>query len=508
MAKVGIAPSRTISGARKEELKGYIPGADVLQTLTPVSSGATSLQSGSGQLPCRPFFARDFILDMKRRTFMAAPSALALGAAAGLPLSAVAAPSIINAETRLLPRHGGGPRIVICGGGWGGLTAARYLRQWIPKADVVVLERNPTFWSGPMSNKWLVDIVNTDFVHHDMTHPANKYGYRLIQTEVNGFDRQKREVRTAHGVVDYDYLILSGGIRDNFEAWFGDDREAASYTSNHFNSAYIPNAKMHAVKAKLKNFKGGTMVMTLPPPPHRCPPSPYERACLMAWHIKKNKIPGKILILDPKPKIGPIGEGYRQAFEELYPEIITHVPNAGVKSLDPYKKRISTAAGDYDFDDAILMPPHQAADMVWQAGLIGKGEDGKPTGWADMDPRYYTARSDDRVYFVGDLMGAISPQFGYYPKSGHVANAIGKIVARNISERVAGKEVVAVLPDNLCFMMVNGEPQEEIAVKFEYEVDKASGHVHQTQIDIDVRTTEMVKEDFAWIKGRFDDFLF
>ena len=135
MAKVGIAPSRTISGARKEELKGYIPGADVLQTLTPVSSGATSLQSGSGQLPCRPFFALDFILDMKRRTFMAAPSALALGAAAGLPLSAVAAPSIINAETRLLPRHGGGPRIVICGGGWGGLTAARYLRQWIPKAE-------------------------------------------------------------------------------------------------------------------------------------------------------------------------------------------------------------------------------------------------------------------------------------------------------------------------------------------------------------------------------------
>ena len=140
--------------------------------------------------------------------------------------------------------------------------------------------------------------------------------------------------------------------------------------------------------------------------------------------------------------------------------------------------------------------------------VIGKTEEGKPTGWADMDPRFYTARSDDRVYFVGDLMGAISPQFGYYPKSGHVANAIGKIVARNISERVAGKEVVARLPDNLCYMMVNGDPQEEIAVKFEYEVDKASGHVHQTQIDIDVRTTEMVKEDFAWIKGRFDDFLF
>ena len=104
-------------------------------------------------------------------------------------------------------------------------------------------------------------------------------------------------------------------------------------------------------------------------------------------------------------------------------------------------------------------------------------------------------------------MGAISPQFGHYPKSGHVANAIGKIVARNIAERVAGKEVSLLLPDNLCYMMVNGDPQEEISVKFEYEVDKASGHVHQTQIDMDVRNTDMVKEDFDWIHSKFRDFL-
>ena len=73
-----------------------------------------------------------------------------------------------------------------------------------------------------------------------------------------------------------------------------------------------------ALKQRVKDFKGGTLVMTLPPPPHRCPPSPYERACLIASHIKKNKIPGKIVILDPKPKIAPIGVGYKQAFDELY----------------------------------------------------------------------------------------------------------------------------------------------------------------------------------------------
>lgn len=443
---------------------------------------------------------------MKRRNFLITPPAVALAGTAALPGLAQAAPSIITPPARILPREGSKPRIVICGGGWGGLTAARYLRELIPNSDVVLLERNASFWSGPMSNKWLIDVVNTDFVNHDMLRPANTYGYKLLQTEVTGFERDRKLVRTAHGLVEYDYLILSGGIRNDYEAWFGNDQRAIDHTRMHFPSAYIPNAEMFALKRKVKDFKGGTLVMTLPPPPHRCPPSPYERACLIAWHIKKNKIPGKILILDPKPRVAPISMGYQLAFQELYPDIITHVPNARVQEVDPFNKRIKTAAGEFKFDDAILMPPHQAADMVWHAGLIGKDASGKPTGWADMHPRLFQAHGDDSVYFVGDLMGPISDQFGHYPKSGHVANYVGRIVAQNIAERVAGKPVIARLPDNLCYMMVNAEPQEEISVKFEYEVDP-TGKVIQTQIDMDVRNEDMVKEDFAWARQKFQDFL-
>src|SRR5690606_34043492 len=187
-------------------------------------------------------------------------------------------------------------------------------------------------------------------------------------------------------------------------------------------------------------------------------------------------------------------------------DIIVHVPNARVQEVDPYKKNIKTSAGEFKFDEAILMPPHQAADMVWHADLIAKDGGGKPTGWADMQPRLPHADKDDRVYFVGDLMGPISAQFGHYPKSGHVANYIGRIVAENIAQRVAGKEVTPLLPDNLCYMMVNGDPQEEISVKFEYEVD-ASGQVVQTQIDMDVRSADLVAEDFAWARSMFSDFL-
>ena len=442
---------------------------------------------------------------MKRRSFLLTPPALALGSIA-LPSKAIAAPLAIHSDTTLLPRRGKGPRVVICGGGWAGMTAARHLKEKLPESDIILLEKNPTFWSGPMSNKWLIDVVDTQFVNRDMMGPANKYGYTLINVEVTGFERDKKIVRTARGSIDYDYLILSGGIRDNYQAWFGDDREAAEYTRKHFPNAYIPNQEMLSLKNMVHNFKGGTIVMTLPPPPHRCPPSPYERACLMAWYFKKNNIPAKILILDPKPMIAPITEGYKMAFNELYPDIIQHIPNATVQEVDPYNKKIKTAAGEFDFDEAVLMPPHQASDMVWHADLIVKDENGKLGNWADTDERFFTARDDDDVYIIGDSVGFISDQFGYYPKSAHVANALAKIVAQNIYERVKEKEVIRVLPDNLCYMLVNAEPREAIAVFFEYELD-ATGKVIQTQIDMDVRNADFVEDDFKWIKSKFDDFL-
>ena len=444
-------------------------------------------------------------MKIHRRNLIFGAPALALGGALGAG-RALAAPNLATPQTDLAPRKGSGPRVVICGGGWGGLSAARHLREEIPDADVIVLERNPFFWSCPMSNKWLIDVVDASFLTHDLFAPALAHGYRLIQCEITAIDRDQRQVRTSQGVVDYDYLILAGGIRNDYEAWYGNDQAAIDQTRMAFPSAYIPSSEHLALKNKLKNFKGGTIVMTLPPPPHRCPPSPYERACVMAWHIKVNKIPGKILILDPKPRIAPIGAGYKAAFDELYPDIITHVPNAKIKEVDPFNKRIMTEAGDFDFDDAVLMPPHQASDMVWMADLIGKGPDGKLTGWADMDPRYFHANSDDRVYIVGDSMGAISPHFGHYPKSGHVANYIAKIVSRNIAQRVRGEEVVAELPDNLCYMLVNGDPREAISVEFTYEVG-SDGLVHQTQIDVDVRTPDLLDEDFVWVEGMFNDFL-
>ena len=454
-------------------------------------------------------------MTLDRRHFLAGAagaSSLLLGACAGTPAvpmtpstaATPALPAFIHRPGEALVARGAGPRVVVAGGGWGGLMAAKTVRQLAPQAEVVLLEKNPVFFSCPLSNKWLIDVVDDSYLTHGYLGVAQRHGYRFVQCEVQQIDRSARRVHTSAGWLDYDFLVMAPGIRYNYEAWFGNDRRAAETTRARFPAAYVPNAEHHALKRALRAFKGGDWVMTLPAPPQRCPPSPYERACMVAWYFKTNNIKGRVTILDHKPRIAPIGPGFQAAFTELYKDYITYVPNAQVLEVDPFNQRIKTKAGDMKFDHAVLMSPHQAGDMAWRADAIGRTPEGQPTGWADVDPLMLHLKNDDRVYVIGDAVGQVAPSFRFYPKSAHVAHAHGQIVAGYIADRLAGKAPATRLPDNLCYMMVNGSPREAISVQFDYTVN-AQGVIEQTQIDDNDRRADLVSENFKWAGLKFGD---
>ena len=454
-------------------------------------------------------------MTLDRRHFLAGAagaSSLLLGACAGTPAvpmtpstaATPALPAFIHRPGEALVARGAGPRVVVAGGGWGGLMAAKTVRQLAPQAEVVLLEKNPVFFSCPLSNKWLIDVVDDSYLTHGYLGVAQRHGYRFVQCEVQQIDRSARRVHTSAGWLDYDFLVMAPGIRYNYEAWFGNDRRAAETTRARFPAAYVPNAEHHALKRALRAFKGGDWVMTLPAPPQRCPPSPYERACMVAWYFKTNNIKGRVTILDHKPRIAPIGPGFQAAFTELYKDYITYVPNAQVLEVDPFNQRIKTKAGDMKFDHAVLMSPHQAGDMAWRADAIGRTPEGQPTGWADVDPLMLHLKNDDRVYVIGDAVGQVAPSFRFYPKSAHVAHAHGQIVAGYIADRLAGKAPATRLPDNLCYMMVNGSPREAISVQFDYTLN-AQGVIEQTQIDDNDRRADLVSENFKWAGLKFGD---
>ncbi|SHK29128.1 FAD-dependent oxidoreductase [Thermocrinis minervae] len=436
-------------------------------------------------------------MNTSRRSFL---KGLGLGGVAlSTPKLVFAAAETIVKKEAMLPEPKGN-RVVIVGGGWAGLTVAKYLKKEAPNAEVILIEKRPNFFSCPISNEWLADLVSLDFLSHDYNQPAAKYGYKFINTTVLAIERDKRRVYTPHGYIQYDYLVLAPGIKYNYSAWFKDNKDLIKYTMLHYPSAFIPGSEHLALKRKIWNFEEGEFVITVPPGAYRCPPAPYERAAMIAYVFKKNKVKGRVVILDPKPEIVPKGPGFMAAYNELYAGIVEYVPNAHIKEVDPIKKVIKTSQGDFNFTDANLNPPHQAGELVWMADLIAKDKDGKPTGWADQDHLTFQAKSDPRVFLVGDVIGGVP-----YPKSGHMANSQGKIVAKIIAARMMGKDITPALPDNTCYSMVNGDPQEAIVISVEYSFNEKEKKIVPKPKVINQRSQQLAKATYEWAKGLYRD---
>jgi NADPH-dependent 2,4-dienoyl-CoA reductase/sulfur reductase-like enzyme len=422
---------------------------------------------------------------LKRRHFLA--TATALGAAALLPRSA--------RSNTLRPR-----RVVIVGGGWGGLAAARYLREFAPDIDVTLLEKNAFFWSCPLSNKWLVGLIDDTLLSHDYHAAARTWNYRFVQTEVSIIERDARRVITRAGPFDYDWLVMAVGIRHDYTAWFGDDLETANYTSRHYPSAYTPGTEFQILRDKLAHFKGGDLLMTVPPQPFRCPPAPYERAALIAGWLEARKIPARLIIIDPNP---PFQE-FQRIFHERFPQRIDYRAQTAVLTVDPHQRTVKTEFETFSFDDAILMPPQQAGTLAWQADLIGQQANKQPSGWAAVDPLSFAAVADPRIFMIGDMIDRVSPLFGHYPKSGQMASRQGRIVAQQIAAQAHGTTAPRALPDSLCHIATQYDPPEAIRIASNYRIRGDGEIMPQTKVE---RDPQPRGEDIAWAQGMFGEFL-
>ncbi len=404
----------------------------------------------------------------------------------------------VKSPLRILPSPKG-KRIVIVGGGWAGVTAAKYLKKEEPSLEVILIEKRSIFMSCPISNLWLADLVQMDFLMHDFHTPAAKYGYTFLNATVTDIDRDRRRVYTDKGYIEYDYLILAPGIDYNYEAWFGNDEKMKNLCSVKFPSAFIPGAEHVALKRKIENFEEGTFVLIVPPPPHRCPPAPYERAAMIAHVFKRNEVEGKLIILDPKDGISPKGPGFMSAYEELYSGIVEYIPKAKIKEVDPVNRVIKTTAGDFKFDDANLNPPHRAGDIAKKAGLVNP-----KTGWCDVDPLTLQSKEDPRVFIAGDASSVKG-----FPKSGDMAhNHTQNMVVKAIVALIRGKDPREAVkaPTNTCYSMVNGSPKEAIVINVLYALDKKKGLPTKRKVNVENdRSPNLARATLEWARALYRD---
>jgi NADPH-dependent 2,4-dienoyl-CoA reductase/sulfur reductase-like enzyme len=393
-----------------------------------------------------------------------------------------------------------GQRVVIVGGGWGGLSAARALRQSAPELDIVLIDRDPQLRALPLSSPWLVDRTPERLARIDLTTLARHLGYRFVATEVQSIDRAQRQVHTTQGRFDYDWLVMAAGIDYDYAAWFGDDARASAQARTQFPAGFMAS-ELDLIKRKLEEFRGGDLVMTIPPPPYRCPPAPYERAMLIGWWLKTRRIPGKLTVVDA-------GGGlprFTRLFAEHYPDQIVYRAHSQRLVVDPFARKLSTQDGVMGFDHAILLPPMQANKLVAQTGLLGANAQGQTSRWAGVDPLHLRSLVDDRIYLVGDLLDTVSPLFGHYPKTAHIATRLGESAAQQIAQRSRGIAPAAVaLPQSICHVWLSAEPAEHLIMDAQYR-QRGDGLIVQTVRQQD--NPQPRDEDLQWAKMLYADSL-
>jgi NADH dehydrogenase FAD-containing subunit len=333
------------------------------------------------------------------------------------------------------------PRVVVVGGGWGGLGAVRGLLA-AGGADVTLVEPNEGFMSCPLSAHFIAGFQPASDFQRSYAR-IDQLGARRVRERVTGIDRAKREVVTTTQRLGYDFLVLSPGV-EYMEDGIQGYAEARAQLPVGFRAF-----EQMAVRQQVDQFlaQGGNFVISAPKPPYRCPPAPYERAFLIAEQMKQRGTKGKIILIDanPNPMPLPIAKPILNSMKSLYAAQIEYMPEVDIRAVDMGRRQLATSAGDIPFAHANLILPMRAPAMIRQAGL---GE-----RWAAVKLPSFQSQADERVYVIGDSQG--TP----LPKSGHVAFGSGQQVAEAILGRITGKAAApsagAVdLPLGICWASV------------------------------------------------------
>jgi sulfide dehydrogenase [flavocytochrome c] flavoprotein subunit len=347
-------------------------------------------------------------------------------------------------------------RVVVVGGGYGGATAARYLKLWGGNVDVTLVERGSDFVSCPISNlvlggyKQMADITN-GYVG------LRAAGVKVVQGEVAAIDAAGKKVRLSGGSeLAYDRLVLSPGI-DFIPGQIGG--LDAALDSGRVLHAWKAGPQTVALRRQIEAMPdGGVFALFIPRAPYRCPPGPYERACVVASYLKAAKPRAKLLVLDANPEITSKKGLFEAAFKN-YTGLLEYRPNAELKELSGNVAKLEFE--DVRADVLNVIPPQRAGELARSTGLLNMNNRWVGVDWLTME-----ATAAPGIHVLGDATFSAPGM----PKSGHMANQHAKVAAAAIIQLLKGEPVNATpVVMNTCYSFVSGQDAMHVASVHQYD---------------------------------------
>ena len=336
----------------------------------------------------------------------------------------------------------GTPRVVVVGGGFAGASVARALRHADSAVSVHLVEERRTFTACPFSNSVIAslrEIATQEFGYDKLA----AEGINFVPARATAVDAQARAVILATGTrLNYDRLILAPGIDIRWGALRG-YTEAAAEEMPH---AWKAGGQTLLLRRQLEAMDdGGTVVISAPANPFRCPPGPYERASLIAYYLKTRKPRSKVIILDAKDAFSK-QRLFLNAWKELYADLLEWVPlskGGAVTEVDPATKTFITEFDKHQASVGNVIPPQKAGLIAEIAGVADR------TGWCPIDPVTFESKLVPNIHVLGDAAIA-----GAMPKSAFTANAQAKVCGAALARLLHGD--VPPMPKliNTCYSLV------------------------------------------------------
>ena len=399
------------------------------------------------------------------------------------------------------------PRVVVVGGGFGGATLAKYVRMWGGNVEVTLVDANPNHVSCILSNLVVTGALSMSRITLGFDSLEANHGVTVMQGRAVAIDAPGNAltVSTSSGnqVLPYDHLVLSPGI-DFVPA-------AGNWDPNLTPHAWQSGPQTTLLKNQLAAMRSNeTFVMTVPKAPYRCPPGPYERACVVADYLKRKRRTGaRVIVLDANADITAEPEAFDHAFNVTHAGIIEYYPNATVLSVDSSTRSIVTSAMTVNNAKVLNYIPDQ------RAGAIAAGLPLNSTGFVPVNPLTYGAASYPNIHVIGDSCAVPASDGKAVPKSGHMANSEAKICADAIIRSFNGEapdEIIAT--SSACYSPITNKKSSWLSANFIYgDIFDANGNVKgkgMHRVDIGEAAADMVDGDsyhdmFTWAEGMFAD---
>ncbi len=350
-------------------------------------------------------------------------------------------------------------RVLILGGGFGGIAAARRLKQKLDPTDEVILVDRRNYFMVGFRKTWALIGQSTLEEGQRPLDSLTHLGIHVMEDPVTRIDPEARAAWIGDQRISADALVVALGAEPVGDSIPGFEQ----FAFNVYDPTDIPRAAQ-----ALREFKGGKLLIGIFGGPYKCPPAPYEMAMLISDTLKARGVRANIEVFTPQPVSMPIlGQvGCDIVESRLADKGVTFLPNHKATAVEPGE--VVFANERRPFDLLLGVPPHRPPAVVRESGLVGD------SGWVAVDPRTLETQFPG-VYAIGDVVQVAMANGKPLPKAGVFAEAMGETVADRIAATFAGLEPEATFKgEGGCYlevgmgqaMMVRGrfmaQPQPEV----------------------------------------------